>query len=356
MVGALNLRDLGGICASKKKLVRKGVLFRSDGLSRLTENDLKLFEKLKINSVIDLRHAEEIAKAPDKLPQNMSINQFTCGFYAEGTKELFQSVNSGLTNANESRALMREVYAKMPIAHTKEIQQIIKHVLNQSSLPCLIHCMSGKDRTGLVIAIILKAIGVPMNIIMEDYEMSNGDYQQVDVFGPKALPESVSVVMAADATYLEASFNAIKEVYTTFDNYLATGLVLYQTDIEKLKSFNKPFFLLVEGSQIDWGGHDNDSEHMISEMLEFDRTVEKVFNFANIDKNTTVVITADHETGGVAIIDGNIEDSKVVNKYVSKDHTATMVPIFSFGPYSSLFSGVYDNTEIFDKLEAIIKK
>jgi len=131
---------------------------------------------------------------------------------------------------------------------------------------------------------------------------------------------------------------------------------IVQVTIQKLTSFNKPFFLLVEGSQIDWGGHDNDSEHMISEMLEFDRTVEKVFDFANIDKNTTVIITADHETGGVAIIDGNIEDTKGVNKYVSVDHTATMVPIFSFGPYSSLFSGVYDNTEIFDKLEAIIKK
>ena len=236
MAGALNFRDLGGVCADKNSIVRKGVLFRSDGLSRLTESDLKLFEKFKINSVIDLRHAEEIAKAPDKLPQNMSINQITCGFYAEGTKELFQSVNSGLTNANESKALMQKVYAKMPIAHTKEIQQTIKYVLNESSLPCLIHCMSGKDRTGLVIAIILKAIGVPMDTIIEDYEMSNGDYQQVDVFGPKALPESVSAVMAADATYLESSFNAIKEVYTTFDNYLTNGLVLQHTEIEKLKS------------------------------------------------------------------------------------------------------------------------
>ena len=131
---------------------------------------------------------------------------------------------------------------------------------------------------------------------------------------------------------------------------------IVQATVQKLSSFNKPFFLLVEGSQIDWGGHDNDSEHMISEMLEFDRTVGKVFNFADNDKNTIVVITADHETGGLSIIDGNLEDSKVVNKYVSDSHTATMVPIFSFGPYSSLFKGIYDNTEIFDKLEAIIIK
>ncbi|MDA9041680.1 alkaline phosphatase [Flavobacteriaceae bacterium] len=131
---------------------------------------------------------------------------------------------------------------------------------------------------------------------------------------------------------------------------------IVQATVQKLSSFNKPFFLLVEGSQIDWGAHDNDSEHMISEMLEFDRTVGRVFNFADKDKNTIVVITADHETGGLSIIDGNLEDSKVVNKYVSDSHTATMVPIFSFGPYSSLFKGIYDNTEIFDKLEAIIIK
>ena len=129
-----------------------------------------------------------------------------------------------------------------------------------------------------------------------------------------------------------------------------------QITIQKLKSFNNPFFLLVEGSQIDWGGHDNDSEHLISEMLEFDKTIETVFNFADKDKNTLVIITADHETGGTAIVDGNLEESFVKIKYVSGDHTATMVPIFSLGPYSSLFKGVYDNTEIFDKLEAIIKK
>lgn len=129
-----------------------------------------------------------------------------------------------------------------------------------------------------------------------------------------------------------------------------------QITIQKLKSFDNPFFLLVEGSQIDWGGHDNDSEHLISEMLEFDKTIETVFNFADKDKNTLVVITADHETGGAAIVDGNLEKSFVKIKYVSGDHTATMVPIFSLGPYSSLFKGVYDNTEIFDKLEAIIKK
>jgi alkaline phosphatase len=95
---------------------------------------------------------------------------------------------------------------------------------------------------------------------------------------------------------------------------------------------------------------------MISEFIEFDKTIENVLDYAEKDKNTLVVVTADHETGGVAIVNGNLENSKVINKYVSGNHTATMVPVFSFGKYSSIFTGIYDNTEIFDKLEGIIKK
>ena len=131
---------------------------------------------------------------------------------------------------------------------------------------------------------------------------------------------------------------------------------LVKITIQKLKNLNKPFFLLVEGSQIDWGGHDNDSDHMISEMIEFDNTVNEVFNFSEENMNTLVVITADHETGGASIISGNLSKSEVKVDYVSEDHSATMVPVFSFGPYSKNFKGVYDNTEIFDKLKAIIRK
>lgn len=235
MEGAMNFRDLGGIKLLNNRLVCDGVLFRSDGLSRLTVNDLQLFSSLKINTVVDLRHSEEIAKAPDRLPKKIPVQSRTYGFYAEGTMELFQVVNSGQADALESKLLMQQVYAKMPIKHTKEIRQIIVHLLQHNTTPCLIHCMSGKDRTGLVIAIILKAIGAPLSAIIDDYEMSNGDYQTVDVFGPDAPAESIAMVMAADASYLQASFTAVIETYDTFDNYLANGLMLEQTDIDGLK-------------------------------------------------------------------------------------------------------------------------
>ena len=234
MTGSLNFRDLGGIQLSNGLQVRERMLFRSDGLSRLTEKDQQLFAKLNINTIIDLRHTEEIAKAPDKLPLYISITSHACGFYAKGTKELFQAVNSGQIDSLTSKKMMRNIYAKMPIKHTKEIQHIIRLLIDRNSTPCLIHCMSGKDRTGLVIAIILKAVGAPLSVIMHDYKMSNGEYQKVDVFGSKALPECVAAVMAAEESYLQASFDSIHEAYGTFENYLADGLMLNQKEIDKL--------------------------------------------------------------------------------------------------------------------------
>ena len=130
---------------------------------------------------------------------------------------------------------------------------------------------------------------------------------------------------------------------------------LVEATIKKLEDLDKPFFLLIEGSQIDWGSHDNDTEHMISEMIEFDNTIKTVFDFIDNDGNTLVVITADHETGGTAITGGDLSKSKVKNEYVSGSHTATMVPVFSKGVGSSEFSGIYDNTEIFYKMMLQVK-
>ena len=129
---------------------------------------------------------------------------------------------------------------------------------------------------------------------------------------------------------------------------------LVEATIKKLEDLDKPFFLLIEGSQIDWGSHDNDPEHMISEMIEFDNTIKTVFDFIDNDGNTLVVITADHETGGTAITGGDLSKSKVKNEYVSGSHTATMVPVFSSGYKAHNFKGVYDNTEIFNKLFEIV--
>jgi alkaline phosphatase len=112
----------------------------------------------------------------------------------------------------------------------------------------------------------------------------------------------------------------------------------------------KGFFLMVEGSQIDWAGHGNDGPRLLAEMLDFEKTIEAALQFAAEDGETLVVVTADHETGGLGILQGSTMDSLEM-KFVSNGHTASMVPVFAFGPGAELFSGVYDNTNLYSRIK-----
>ena len=127
-----------------------------------------------------------------------------------------------------------------------------------------------------------------------------------------------------------------------------------QKAMDVLKREKSNFFLMIEGAQIDWGGHENDSDYVIEEMLDFDKAVQKALDFAKKDGNTLVVVTADHETGGYSIVDGNKKEGLVECKFTTDYHTATMVPIFAYGPGAESFSGVMDNTEIFFKLKSLM--
>ena len=109
------------------------------------------------------------------------------------------------------------------------------------------------------------------------------------------------------------------------------------------------FFLMIEGAQIDWGGHANNTEYIISEMIDFDNAIGAVLEFAKADGNTLVIVTADHETGGFAINPGSTQDS-IVGAFTSDYHTAALIPVFAYGPGSRLFSGIYENTHIYHKM------
>jgi len=115
------------------------------------------------------------------------------------------------------------------------------------------------------------------------------------------------------------------------------------------KSNEDGFFLMIEGSQIDWGGHANDANYIITEMIEFDKTIGAVLDFAEKDGNTLVIVTADHETGGFAIQKESKMDS-LVTAFTSDYHTGDLIPVFAYGPGSEMFQGIYENTAIYFKM------
>jgi alkaline phosphatase len=113
-----------------------------------------------------------------------------------------------------------------------------------------------------------------------------------------------------------------------------------------LKKDKNGFFLMVEGSQIDWESHGNNQGETIRQMLLFDEAVKEVLDFAEKDRQTLVVLTADHETGGMTINGGKLDGTKLNLEWTTKGHTGVVVPLFAFGPNAQHFTGLLDNTDI----------
>ncbi len=123
--------------------------------------------------------------------------------------------------------------------------------------------------------------------------------------------------------------------------------------IELLNQNKQGFFMMIEGSQIDWGGHDNDLDYVVNELIDFDKAIKEAVEFAKKDGNTLVIITADHETGGLSLNEGDLKNKKVMGHFSSKEHSGIMVPVFSFGPGSEHFTGTMQNTDIFKKMKML---
>lgn len=116
------------------------------------------------------------------------------------------------------------------------------------------------------------------------------------------------------------------------------------------------FFLMVEGSQIDWGGHQNNMSYIVGEMLDFDQTIGIALAFAARNKETLIVVTADHETGGLSIKEGNLSTGMVRGAFSGGSHTGIVVPVLAFGPGAEQFTGFMENSEIADKIRKLMKK
>ena len=125
-----------------------------------------------------------------------------------------------------------------------------------------------------------------------------------------------------------------------------------RTAINILSQNENGFFLMVEGSQIDWAAHDNDIVNIVSEVLDFDRAVGRALDFAKQNGETLVIVTSDHDTGGLALNGFNSETGEITAGFTTGGHTGLMQPVFAWGPGAAEFGGIYENTGIFDRMLA----
>jgi len=128
-----------------------------------------------------------------------------------------------------------------------------------------------------------------------------------------------------------------------------------QTAINLLSQGKKGFFLMVEGSEIDFLAHENKTPGVVLETLDFDRAIGVALKFAAANGETLIIVTADHETGGMTLNGGDYKTGKVLAKYTSGEHTGIAVPVYAFGPGADQFTGFMENTDIAKKMMKLLK-
>ncbi|MGH6712163.1 MAG: tyrosine-protein phosphatase [Bradyrhizobium sp.] len=223
LAGASNFRDLGGYTTRDGRTVRWRQIFRSNHLGHLTEDDAAVLRSLGVKSAFDFRgsveRAEALCRMPDitvhSLPVEPTVVAALRAIAAGGTP----------LSADHAVEVMRDSYRSYVQQNTPRYRTLFAHLLEDRA-PLVIHCTAGKDRTGFACALILHTLGVPDEVISEDYLLTNRFYRR-DPNSGSDLPDHVRQVLGTvQPAFLNAAFEAIDADYGSLETYLRDGIGL----------------------------------------------------------------------------------------------------------------------------------
>lgn len=243
--GVKNLRDLGGYRTIDGKTIRRGVLYRSGALHRLTDKDLKQLSALDLDSIIDFRTTREKEIRPDRHPLETSIRRVEIPIMDSSTKVWHDSGREVVKSFTSSDSIkyMCATNHELATQFTPEMAQFLRALSSANGRPVLFHCAAGKDRTGFAAAILLRILGVPQDIVLEDYLLTNQYFLVSNRWGlllmyllkGRRYASMVKTFMQANPAFLNTAFDAIDHNHGSFENYVSCGLGLSPRDIEHLK-------------------------------------------------------------------------------------------------------------------------
>jgi protein-tyrosine phosphatase len=210
MEGAVNFRDLGGYPAIGGRTTRWGIMYRSDSLANLTNQDLTVLEELGIRTICDFRIPVEVAGRPDRLPVGHGMRVVPISFIPSGALDMLAAINSGQFGPDDVEREVLGQYRRLVDDHAAEYRRVFEIILSEDALPCLVHCVSGKDRTGFVAAAVLLAVGVPRDVIIKDYAITN-DYRRdlAHYFDKDVSKATLDTLTSANPRYIEAALDEI---------------------------------------------------------------------------------------------------------------------------------------------------
>lgn len=222
--GAANFRDLGGYPAGPGRRTRWRRLYRSDNLGGLTPADVAVLAELGIAGLVDFRIKIERRMHPNRLPEG-GVHTLELGFLPVGTLEMLSRARAGTITGAEIEAEVLSHYRRFVTDHAEIYGRMIAFAADPSNHPLLIHCTSGKDRTGFGSAVLLSALGVPRAAVEQDYLLTNQYIRDVShLFGPQTPREVVDWLLSAQAGYIRAALDEIDARFGGMAGYLSQAL------------------------------------------------------------------------------------------------------------------------------------
>lgn len=240
---AVNLRDIGGYPTADGRRVRWGRVYRSGTLNELSDEDAAAIAKLGLTAICDLRSAEEVAESPE------DAGRFGANYQhlpVQVSRNSMRQLQAMLFQPSRLSDIMRTSYNDVMLeSNATLIGGILRQMTDESNFPMLFHCTAGKDRTGVVAAVLLATLGVPDDVIAADYALSNKFYHRFRDYLGVVLKkvrwlgvslDALQPLMIADGGMMSEMLVKLREKYSSVDVYLTTRAGLTAADVAKLRA------------------------------------------------------------------------------------------------------------------------
>lgn len=240
--GVINFRDIGGYRTRDGQRVRTGQVYRSGALGEISESGLATLNDLGVKLICDLRSDEEKDTLPDRFPENAPIYAHLPLLAADNRRERLMAL---LFNRQKFNTMMPEMYTNVIVDGNAHLYgDILRRLADPDHLPTLIHCTAGKDRTGVAAMLLLSLLGVPDEVIIADYSLSNLYYLHFLKFGNLAIQsidwmgitaEDLQPLFVSHPDTMRTTINHIRRKYGSVENYLRSAAGVNDATQQKIK-------------------------------------------------------------------------------------------------------------------------
>lgn len=245
--GVDNFRDLGGYPAAAGKSVKWGSLYRSANLSEASRADQQTLLRMGLDTLVDLRSTAEKEAEPNQLPEDLPFGVVEIPVLDGGAQGLADEITARIDDETladfDAEGFMLAANRRFADEFTPQYAQFMRTVLEAQGRPVLWHCTAGKDRAGFAAAILLRVLGVPEEIVLDDYALSKQytldargrDLMLLKLFKGEEVADKVTILLGVEKPWLQAAFDEIDRRWGSFDDYVTAGLQLSPEEVSTLR-------------------------------------------------------------------------------------------------------------------------